>query len=143
MIKEFVEKWDANKAALRAALTERHPEDYIDLVKMVFRLVINVDPVDGDTYDLEKIIEINNGDYQGTVIYVIPLDTYQPGPDEHVYVAIGYGSCSGCDTLERIKYDDGDSIDKPSEQQISDYMTLCLHIIQKLKKIGESWEDEV
>ena len=47
---------------------------------------------------------------------------------------VGYGSCSGCDTLEGIRhYND----DKPTEEQVRDYMTLALHIVQGMKRMGD------
>ena len=46
-----------------------------------------------------------------------------------------YGSCSGCDTLLGInEYEDG----LPNEEQVKDYMTLCLHLIQKLKPLTDT-----
>ena len=33
---------------------------------------------------------------------------------------VGYGSCSGCDTLEGIRYYNDD---KPTEEQVRDYAT--------------------
>jgi hypothetical protein len=75
---------------------------------------------------------IDDGDYQGTLLFLIPEDTYQP--DNYYYVKVEYGSCSGCDTLESIRDYDSDT---PNDEQVKDYMTLCLHIIQKFKKLGE------
>lgn len=38
-----------------------------------------------------------------------------------------YGSCTACDTLLSInEYEE----DIPSEQQVEDYMILCLHLLQ-------------
>lgn len=50
---------------------------------------------------------------------------------------VGYGSCSGCDTLEAIR---DYSSEKPTPEQVKDYMALALHIVQGLKKMGD---DEV
>ena len=43
-------------------------------------------------------------------------------------------SCSACDTLESIKDYSGDP---PTSSQVNGYMTLALHIIQGMKKMGE------
>jgi len=41
--------------------------------------------------------------------------------------------CSGCDTLEGIRgYEDG----TPTDEQANEYLTLALHIVQRLKVIG-------
>lgn len=70
---------------------------------------------------------------QGALVYVIGATGYQP--DKYWYVKVGYGSCSGCDTLEAIReYQDG----KPTERQVNKYMTLALHIVQGLRLMGGS-----
>ncbi len=83
---------------------------------------------------------IDNGDYQGTQIFIVPLNTYQPRAEDYVYTNTYYGSCSGCDTLLAIL--DYDTDKKPSENQIKDYMTLALHLLQKCKWL-ESGEEDV
>ena len=80
----------------------------------------------------ERIHKIDDGDYQGTLLFVIAAKGYQPS--KYWAVSVGYGSCSGCDTLEGIK-SDGDYGESPNKQQIADYMTLALHIVQGLKQI--------
>jgi hypothetical protein len=46
---------------------------------------------------------------------------------------VGYGSCSGCDTLQATKdYSD----EKPTPDQVSQYMILALHIVQGFKQLG-------
>ena len=48
-----------------------------------------------------------------------------------------YGSCSGCDTLMGINhYGEG----LPSKEQMEKYMTLCLHLVEKCKFMGEEVE---
>ena len=65
-------------------------------------------------------------------MFVIAARGYQPS--DYWYVKISYGSCSGCDTLEAIRaYSD----DPPTPEQIDDYLTLALHIVQGLKKMGD------
>lgn len=55
-------------------------------------------------------------------------------PDKYWYVKVSYGSCSASDTLESIReYSD----EKLTEAQIDDYMTLVLHVVQGLKKMGD------
>lgn len=44
-----------------------------------------------------------------------------------------YGSCSGCDTLLSIsQYDWG----LPTDEKVEEYMTLCLHLVQRMKSLG-------
>lgn len=53
-------------------------------------------------------------------------------PHRYWYVLVGYGSCSGCDTLEGIRNYDNTP---PNENQVQEYWTLCLHVAQGLKEM--------
>jgi len=70
---------------------------------------------------------IDDGDYQGVLLFVIASGGYQPS--EYWTTSVWYGSCSGCDTFQSIMED------SDYDRRINDYMTLALHITQKLKKI--------
>lgn len=134
MIQEFVNVYMENKEKLRNAFSKKHPDDYEEIVKILINVLS--DSIDGwnDKPDSERIHVIDDGDYQGTLVFVIAETGYQPS----VYWAttVSYGSCSGCDTLEAIKnYDDS----PPSRDQIEGYMTLALHLVQNMKRINEDW----
>ena len=129
MIKEFVDKFMSNRQDLINIFSEKHPDDYKEIVKSVISILAK-DEDEHDTPDPERIHEIDDGDYQGTLLFIIAKGGYQPS--EYWAVKVYYGSCSGCDTLQDIRgYEDG----KPSELQVKDYMTLALHIVQGLTKI--------
>lgn len=78
--------------------------------------------------DPGRITEVDHGDYQGTLVYVIGATGYQP--NEYVVTKVHYGSCSVCDTLKSILEDTHNQ-----EQQLDDLLILCLHIIQQMKLI--------
>jgi hypothetical protein len=128
MNKDFVDCFMENKSELRALFATGHPQNYGDIVKAV------VDILDPGVIDPDRIHEIDDGDYQGTLVFVIGAHGYLPV--DYWYVKISYGCCSGCDTLESIRsvcpYEEN-----PTEEQIADYMTLALHIVQGLKKMGD------
>lgn len=128
MIEKFVRTWEERKHELRKQLSQRHPSNYKELVTSVVRLF------DDDEYgcpDPSKIVEVNHGGYQGTLVYLIPEKTYQP--HEYWYVRVYYGSCSGCDTLKAIRsYSD----ELPAKSQVDQYMTIALHIVQNLRQMG-------
>jgi hypothetical protein len=129
MIKSFVETYMSHKNEFEELFSENHPKNYAEIVKGVVGVLSKYH----DSYekpDHTNIHEIDDGDYQGTLLYVIPSTGYQP--DTYWVTKVSYGSCSGCDTLESIR-EYGDS--KPDESQIKDYMTLCLHLIQQMKEI--------
>lgn len=131
MIEQFVTRWNENKDKLETRFAESHPTDYETIVTEVVKIVTT--KVYGEyAPDPERITEIDDGDYQGTLLYVIPEKGYQPS--DYYYVKVGYGSCSGCDTLESIRnYSDC----KPTKEQVKHYMTLALHIVQNLKKMKD------
>ena len=89
-------------------------------------------------FDTKNILVIDDGDYRGTRVFVLHRDQYQPSIEDYVYMNTYYGSCSGCDTLQAIHwYEDG----LPTEQQVEDYMELCLHLLQKCNFMIDSEED--
>lgn len=130
MIKEFVEKWDKYKENLENYFRNTRQEeyqDYKDIVKALFENVINKDETDSwNKFNLKEMTLIDDGDYQGTQIFIIPLDVYQPNTSNYVVTNTYYGSCSGCDALMAIQdYEVG----LPNEEQIKDYMELALHLL--------------
>ena len=128
MIQEIVDRFMANKDAIRAEFANKFPSEYVEIVQAVVKHVTSEAYSD---LDPQRIHTINDGSYQGTLVYVIGAKGYQPS--DYWYVKVGYGSCSGCDTLESIR---GYS-DEISESKLDDLMTLALHIVQGLKKMGD------
>lgn len=130
MIEEFTKAWFANLHTMREKFTAKHPEDYKDVVRAVIEMLAAASD-DYDKPDPERIHSIDDGDYQGTLVYVIAASGYQPS--RYWYVRISYGSCSGCDTLQAIS---GYSSEPPNDEQVSEYMTLALHVVQGLREMG-------
>jgi len=128
MIQKYVDRFMAGQESLRAAFAAKHPAvNYAEIVKQVVTVLREDEYEDPDP---ERIHTIDDGDYQGTLLFVIGVGGYQPST--YFYVKIAYGSCSGCDTLAGI-HDSGSSGEPATEAQIADYMTLALHIVQGLK----------
>lgn len=142
MIQEFVQAWERNKHELEAKFQQKHPEDYEEIVRGVVEILRPEEDEYGGP-DPTRVTSIDHGDYQGTLVFVIAETGYQPST--YWYVTVNYGSCSGCDTLQAIhfSYDEEDS-PIPTPNQVSQYMTLALHIVQRLKLMdGEAvGEDE-
>ena len=139
MLKIVVEKWWKNKNKLEAAYrfkTGWNSCSYLDIVKETINSILN----DNDGYtkwDKEHITEIDNGDYQGTLLYLIPENTYQPSSDEYLMTYVYYGSCSGCDTLQAIQeWSEGPL----KEDQIKEFMMLSLHLLENMiKPYNDGW----
>lgn len=153
MVKEFVKAWEKNKGALEEYFrTHKQGEydEYVTLVKLLFDIVINpviTDPAmwsqfnfhNTSKFDTENIVVLDDGDYQGTRVFILHRDCYQPSVENYIYTNTYYGSCSGCDTLQGIHCYDYD--DLPSDEQVEDYMTLCLHLLQRCSFMVDGEEE--
>jgi len=133
MISEFVKAWDERKGEIEAKFSAKAPDRYEDIVRAVVEILrAEYGGCEGDSPDPERIITIDHGDHSGTLLFVIGADGYQPC--DYWYVFVSYGSCCVCDTLESIQNaSDGPT---PTVEQVRDYMTLALHILQGIKRLG-------
>ena len=121
MLKYCVDQWEKNKENLRKALEQfDFDKDYMGY-KVLMSLIIT--HILENKWDSENFTTIDDGDYQGTLLFVIPERTYRPGAENYLMTYVGYGSCSCCDTMLAIL--DSDTI-------VEDLMTLSLHMIQRM-----------
>ena len=132
MIKEFCLAWEKNKGKLEEyfrTTKQSKYDSYKELVKLLFDIAINPSIKNSyERFDTENILVIDDGDYQGTQVFILHRNDYQPSVEDYVYTNTCYGSCSGCDTLQRIhQYENG----LPDEEQVKDYMQLCLYLLQR------------
>ena len=130
MITEFIQAWNTRKENLYNWFKQidQSKLSYEVILKAILDEVIN--PYTDDKWDSEKIHMIDDGDYQGCQIFVVPMDTYQPSPYQYLTTYQDYGSCSGCDLLEGIrKYEH----ERPTEEQVKQYMMLALHLLQRCR----------
>lgn len=141
MLKDCVRKWDENKEKLEKNIRENLDEwlskDYTDIVEVVVKDILEISYDNHNhAYNPAGITVIDDGDYQGSILYVIRPEGYQPDIEEYLMTTVNYGSCSGCDTLKCITepHEYGDADEEDIENAISGYMTLCLHLIQKMKR---------
>lgn len=141
MLKYCLRKWDENKKKLEEELL-KDPDlnscEYKHIVEKVVEIVLNTN--EKELWSSAGITEINTGDYQGTLLYLIPRDTYQPAEYEYLMTYVGYGSCPGCDTLQAIQNYGKDTI---SERQLKDFMSLCKDIVTNMvKPYNAGWRNE-
>ena len=129
MIADFVSHFMEGRGVLEEKFQEARPEGYLEIVRAVVKVL--ADSKHLGSPDPNRITEIDWGDYRGTLLYIIAANTYQPSTFWATTVA--YGSCAGCDILEDIR---GYTAELPSQGQVEDYMTLALHIVQRLQVIG-------
>ena len=138
MIQELVKQWEENKHELENYFRTTRQEEYASSYKQILKKIFELCLLKADNYtnfDLDRMTVIDDGDYQGTQIFIIPKNTYQPSVEDYVMTNTYYGSCSGCDTLQAIcDYENG----LPTDDQVKDYMTLALHLVQKLKWLDKN-----
>lgn len=138
MIQEFIERWDKYKGNLENYFRNTKQDEFVSykkIVELLFEKVINQEETKYYLFSTDNMTVIDDGDYQGTQIFIIPLDSYQPDVTQYVVTNTYYGSCSGCDILQSIHHYDYDEL--PNEEQIKDYMQLALHLLQKCKWLYE------
>lgn len=149
MLKYCAKKWVKNKYKLEDAIRKDkniNSCSYKTLVELIVKYILNDEDNkwSSQTWDDTNITLIDDGDYQGTQLFLIPTKNYQPGPHDYLMTYADYGSCSVCDTLEGIQSDHYGK--KPTDEQVADYMTLCLHLVQRMvkpyKNIYHNHEDD-
>lgn len=143
------DKWAENEKRLKHAFEMigttylQNTLDYKELIKMVVRYILN-DGLRDDTgfdnyyfWDENNITIVDNGDYQGTLLFLIPKLVYQPGHSEYLMSYISYGSCSACDALQSAQtHDDRDEL-------INELMFICRTIVTNLiKPYNMGWYDK-
>lgn len=131
MITEFIDKFQEIKPRLLEQFSNAEPDDYADIfkqtIKMMFENSEYTYSIDRITPDFERITVIDDGNYQGTLVFVVASKGYQPS--DYWATSVDYGSCSGCDTFE--SYSDYDN----PEQSAPEMVTMALHMIESMKKI--------
>lgn len=137
MLPDIIKQWEENKNKLEDYFRTTKQDQYDEyeiIVKKIVEIILT-DGYNGCDYDVSKVTVVDNGDYQGTQIFLIPTNTYQPDIEDYLITHTYYGSCSGCDTLQGIN---GYSYELPTEDQVKDYMTLALHLVQKMYRIKDT-----
>ncbi len=141
MIKYCLDKWNKNHKRLEEALIKDRTLnccDYAHLVELVVNNILN-DEEGGyrNTWNASKITVIDNGDYQGTLLFLIPKNRYQPGENEYLMTYANYGSCSVCDALM------GAQCGGDAQQQLKDFMLLCKDLVTNMiKPYNCGWREE-
>ena len=140
MIKYALKKWNENKDALRNAIQQAEKDkrsvwNYNDIVKLVCRYIFNENATDKDPkINIEGITmaDTGNGNHQGTLLFILPFDTDHPAEYEYLMTYVGYGSCSGCDNLQRLQRIQSAEICcnvKSTGDLIDSYMALCKDLV--------------
>ena len=131
MITEFIDKFQEIKPRLLEQFSDREPDNYEDIFKQTIKMMFEESADDyysnSEIPDFQSITVIDDGDYQGTLVFVVASKGYQPS--DYWATRVDYGSCSGCDTFQ--SYSDYDNPEKSAPKMV----TMALHMIESMKKI--------
>ena len=130
MILHYVKQWEERKHLLEQWLNKNEPNSYENIYEMLFRLVITRSERGELEWDWNRFVKIDDGSFQGTEIYILCSNTYQPELTDYIFTSVTYGSCSVCDTFQAIQ----ESEDKA--ERVKGYMTLALHMVQETKSFN-------
>ena len=128
MITRFTDKVINKREEIKSYFSTAFPS-YESILKKVIEVIS--DGEDYETPDPERIHRIDDGDYQGTLLFVIAEKGYQPSNYWSVFVY--YGSCSGCDTLQGIEMD----WETDKKNAVDQLYTIALNMAQNLKSMND------
>lgn len=134
MIKEFVAQWwmyHQNMEQYFKSIPEISDIDYEDIVRALVENVLNCGVE--EWYKISTDIHvIDDGQWQGTQIFVVHRDTYHPSVDDYFFADNYYGSCSGCDTLMHItKHKE----EPATDEQVKELMQLAFDMLRNFKPL--------
>lgn len=130
MDQAFIRRFDSQRDEILRKIKDHHP-GYHELLQYVIEAITSDE--DYVSPDPGRIHVIDDGDYQGTYLFIIASTSYQPS--DYWYTMVSYGSCSGCDTISAIAADYEEDYDIVSDKQAAAYFTLALHLFQSLKEL--------
>jgi len=126
MIQEIVNEYMEKKEKILQTIKEIEEEysncESLRYGSLVEALCRNI------SYLSDNFRELWLGSYLGTLVFVIENEESE---DDIYTTFVYYGSCTHCDTMQRI-LEDSDS----EEEKYKQLMTVCLHLIQHMKLIN-------
>ena len=103
---------------------------YVELFQLTVDTIL-----EEENLNTENITLINDSEYQGTLIFIV-YDTYcQPSPWDYYMTYIFYGSCSVCDTLQRVYETECE------ESKLEDLMYICKNFIENMRAPWADYEE--
>jgi len=135
MVAGIIKKWDKNKDKLRQWFSCNKQKMYDEYYKIVDAICRNV--LELKDY---SITEVGHDNYQGVAVFIIKMN-YGSYLGDYLITNTYYGSCSGCDTLMYINGSLLDNENLPTDNQLEQYMTLALHLVQKMQTLVDDEED--
>lgn len=129
MLTSWTTPFVEGKAEFVAWLSEQEDLTYETLLRRAIEIICErVEFGYGKAPDPDRIHAIDDGAYQGTLIFVVGASGYQP---THYWATqVSYGSCSGCDALVA-------ALGYGESRNYQALYTLTLHMLQSMRPISE------
>ena len=147
MIEHFVNQWYENKHKLESFLEKEYDQSedkrywglsYRELFRKVFELVVTEPREIRDahdqrwnnySWDWDRFQVIDDGEYQGELVFIMVPNVYQPSLDKDYYfTSVVYGSCSLDDSMMHVQ-----EMVETKEEKIQALMLAALHMVQATK----------
>ena len=154
MIEHFVNQWYENRQELESFLEKEYDQSedkrywgvgYRYLFRKVFELVVTQPREIRDrhdqrwnnySWDWSRFRTIDDGEYQGEIVFIMVPNVYQPSLDKDYYfTSVVYGSCSHCDTMQHVQ-----EVVETKEEKIQALMLAALHMVQATKTFQSAEE---
>jgi len=128
MIPKIISQWEERKHLLYEYFMiqlEEIPDvfspSYLDILALTFKYVItgSISTYHDVTWTGNRIISINDDNYEGTLILIIPPDDNAPLIEDYLITTVEYGSQ---DALQEAT-------------GVSDYMEIAFGMVKKLKPL--------
>lgn len=134
MIVEYIDRFREIKEDLHKSFMETPPECYSHICTRTLKMMFEDSEEYSGVPDYDTIHVIDDGDYQGTYLFLIPEKTYQP--HDYYLIKVWYGSCSGCDTFQANElWSREDCTEQELIEEADGNVTMALHMIESIKKV--------
>lgn len=135
MIQQYVDAIVLQKQEIKEELEkkERHYNifDYEFIFRMMLEYINKTAENDWEEFSVKDRTKINDGDYQGTLLFFCHRCMYQPSIYEYYWTHIDYGSCTGCDTMLRAE----DAYRYDPDAGIEQLYLIMLHMAENMKPL--------
>ena len=149
MIREFVNTFLERQKDLKKFFTEHEPNSYYDIVYAVVQAlhkdatllpeeewysdkptlaISDPNPSKGLPHP-KRITEVDDGNWSGTLVFLIAADVPMPSGDDYWFLSVSYGSCPFCDPLQQAWGQE----DK--QERVEDYMCFALQAVECIHRL--------
>ena len=124
MIQHIIDRFQEIKPKLLKKFEKEQPSSYEDILVQTLNTMYDPEDEIYNIPDVSNLTTLNHGDYQGTLVFIMPENVYLP--NKYYIVKVFYGSCSECDTFYSYA---------EMKNSAPHMVTLALHMMEAMKEI--------